>query len=186
MTCCCLSVIDKSCDHRHLNVKLGCFSSYQDNCLIRICWMRSHTKKPQTNPKGLRCSWITASFLLCLFLRRYRSYPNPPVLPMQITCHWVDIHSPAQLWLDMKLACCLHQLWLRGLSSLCSDVVWEWKRYSNKAIWVNWFESNILYQGSSMHYHPAFPLQRAPYMHHIELQPWSKPGNDLSVYVINT
>lgn len=56
---------------------------------------------------------------------------------MQIACRWVDIHYPPRLWLDMKLSCCLHQLWLRGLSALCSSSVWEWRRYSNKDKRVN-------------------------------------------------
>lgn len=125
------------------------FFSYQDNCLIGICWLESHENKSE----GLGCSWITAThfcFACFFFRRRYRSYPNPSVLSMQITCRWVDIHSPARLWLDMKLSCCLHQLWLRGLSGLCSDVVWEWRRYSNKAVWANWSESNILYLRPSL------------------------------------
>lgn len=48
----CLSVIDKSCDRRYLNAKLGCFSSYQDNCLIGICWLESHENKSE----GSACS----------------------------------------------------------------------------------------------------------------------------------
>jgi len=81
-------------------------------------------------------------FCFAFSVRRNRSYPNPSVLSMQITCHPVDIHYPARLWMDMKLSCCLHQLWLRGLSVLCSNAVWEWRRCSNKAMWT---QSNILY-----------------------------------------
>lgn len=128
----CLSLI-KVGDRRYLNVKPRMFFySYQDNCLIGICWLESHENKSE----GLRCRWITETrFFFC---DAYRSYPNPSVLSMQITRRRADIHSPARLWLDMKLSCCLHQLWLRGLSGLCSDAAWEWRRYSNKAIWANW------------------------------------------------
>lgn len=111
--------------------------SYRDNCLIGICWLESHENKSE------RCLCVFA--LPFFFLRRSRSYPNPSVLSMQITCRRVDIHYAARLWLDMKLSCCLHQLWLRGLSGLCSNAVWEWRRYSNKAIRVNWPQSNVLY-----------------------------------------
>lgn len=117
------------------------FFSYQDNCLIGICWLESHekkrnkTKKPnKTNPRDSRCSWITAAHLCSASpLRRHWSSPNPSVLSMQITCHRVDIHSPARLRLDTKLSCCLHQLWLRGLSGLCSGVVWAGRRYSQQS-----------------------------------------------------
>lgn len=138
LTCRCLSVIDKSWDHRYLNVKPGCFSPIRITVWSGFAgW--NHMK---TN---LRAWGARESHIFALpFLRRYRSYPNPSVLSMQITCRWVDIHSPARLWLDMKLCCCLHQLWLRGLSGVCSYVVWEWRRCSNKAIWVNWSKSNIL------------------------------------------
>lgn len=120
LTCCCLSVVDKSWDHRYLNVKPGCFSPIRITVWLGFAgW--NHMK---TN---LRV-WVTHEllrhiFALPFFLRSYRSYPNPSVLFMQITCRWVDIHSPARLWLDMKLSCCLYQLWLRGVSGLCSDVV---------------------------------------------------------------
>lgn len=119
LTCCCLSVIDKSWDHRYLNVKLGCFFSYQDNCLIRICWLESHENKSE----GLGYSWITAAhFLLCLFW----DATDHTLIPLCCLCksHVAGLISILllRLWLDMKLSCCLHQLWLIGLSGLCSDV----------------------------------------------------------------
>lgn len=141
LTYCCLSVIDKSWEHRYLNVTLGCFSPIRITVWSGFAgW--NHMK---TNLQAWVAHKLQRHISALPFLRRCRSYPNPSVLSMQITCRWVDIHYSARLWLDMKLPCCLHQLWLRGLSGLCSNVVWEWRRYSNKAIWVNWPESNILY-----------------------------------------
>lgn len=101
-------------------------------------------------------------FFLFFFLRRYRSYPNPCLLSMQITCRRVDIHSPARLWLDTKLPCCFHRVWLRGLSGLCSDVVWEWRRYSNKAVWANRSESHILYMCPALLGEPDISITRRP------------------------
>ena len=135
LTCRCLSVIDKSCDHRYLNVRTGCFSPIR----ITVWSGFAAWNQMKTNLQAFGAHELQRHIYLfsLLILRRYRSDPNPSVLSMQITCRWVDIHSPARLWLDMKLSCCLHQLWLRGLSGLCSDVVWEGGRYSNKAMWVN-------------------------------------------------
>lgn len=171
LTCRCLSVIDKSSERRYLNVKPGCFSPIRITVWSGFAgW--NHMKTNLRAWVAHELQWhifffhVFFFFFFALpFLRRYRSYPNPSVLSMQITCRWVDIHSPARLWLDMKLSCCLHQLWLRGLSGLCSDVVWEWRRYCNKAIWVNWPESNILYlcpssrRKNDIHHHPMFSVR---------------------------
>lgn len=62
----------------------------------------------------------------------------------------------------MKLSCCLHQLWLTGLSGLCSDAVWECRRYSNKAMWVNWSESYILYLCPSLLGDPDISITPCP------------------------
>ena len=111
------------------------FFSYQDNCLIGICCLESHENKSE----GSWCSWITATHFFFS-----SSFPwdatDHSLIPLCCLCKShvaaVDIHSPARLWLDTKLSCCLHQPWLRGLSGLCSDAVWVWRRYSNKAIRV--------------------------------------------------
>lgn len=135
----CLSVIDKSWERRYSQTKTGCISPIGITVWSGFAgW--NHMK---TNPSAAFAFFALPFFFLSL--RRSRSYPNPSVLSMQITCRRVDIHYAARLWLDMKLSCCLHQLWLRGLSGLCSNAVWEWRRYSNKAIRVNWPQSNVLY-----------------------------------------
>lgn len=131
LTCRCLSVIDKSWERRYLNVKPGCFSPIRITVWSGFAaW--NHMK---TNLRACGAHELQRHIFFISW-----DATDHSLIPLCCLCKShvaaVDIHSPARLWLDTKLSCCLHQPWLRGLSGLCSDVVWVWRRYSNKAIWV--------------------------------------------------
>lgn len=82
LTCRCLSVIDKSWDNRYSNVKPGCFFSYQDNCLIGICWLESHENKSE----GFWCSRITATHFFFFLLSIFWDATDHSLIPLCCLC----------------------------------------------------------------------------------------------------
>lgn len=165
LTCRCLSVIDKSWDHRHSNVEPGCFSPIRITVWSGFAGL-NHTKKGETlkrkKSKQIRGTWGAHELQqhVSALLLRWDSADHPLIPPCCLCkSHVTGLISILLLssgWTRSSLVVCInsdsedYRVYAAALCGREGDTV-------NKAVRTSWPESSAALPCPSLHRASCFP-----------------------------